>query len=303
MSNGALVAGFTPVSDHNQIPVGVARPLAASEQIGKGQFCTVSTSTGYGYLNAGNYSNHVPAGIGDVSELSDTSATAGLAFARCSDRWAYGLSNSTVSNDSFTDADFSVPFYIAGSSTIGKLAYTGADATLAKRTIGGMVYGLSTIDSTPVFWTGPIAYEVARSAIVNNSRVVANDWFALTANTTRAEATIPRASKINGKVVQVRIMADGGFTSHDTNYWTITVAKRTATTPGTAVTIATATLKTTSGGGIGTLTAFKYADLTLSATAANLDILADDVLTVTCTAETTAAAMAHFTVEVIAKVS
>lgn len=290
---------YTPISDHNPIPAPLSRPLAANAQIAKGQFVTVSVSTGYGQTNDGTTANQICAGIGDYSELSDTSATAGYAYARTSQRFCWGLPASTVANDGFTDADFCKPFYIAGTSTPGKLSTYGGN----KRSLGGLVFGLDPIGTgTPILWASPIASLIAASSLVSNALVVANDWFALTANTTRAEASMARTAGVAGTVTSVRIAADAGFTAHDTNYWTITVSRRTAAAPGTAVVIATGTLKTTGAGGIGSLTAWKYADVPLSATAANLNVNADDVITVTCTAETTAAAIAHLDVEVIAKV-
>jgi hypothetical protein len=153
---------------------------------------------------------------------------------------------------------------------------------------------------TPIQWVSPVAYRIAQSALVSDKIVVARDAFALTANTTRAEATIARTHAAPGTATRVRIMADAGFTAHDTNYWTITVAKRTSAAPGTAVTIASKTLKIT--GGTGNLTAFAYTDLDLTATVADRDFLEDGSFTITCTAESTAAAITRFTVEVIAKV-
>lgn len=290
---------YTPISDHNPIPAPLSRPLAANAQITKGQFVTVSVSTGHGQTNDGTTANQICAGIGDYSELSDVSATAGQAIARISQRFCWGLPASTISNDGFTDADFCKPFYIAGPTSPGKLSTYGGN----KRSIGGLVFGLDPLGTgTPILWPGPLSSLLAASYLTTNAFVVASDWFALTGNTTRAEASMARRAGVAGTVTSVRIAADAGFTSHDTNYWTITVSRRTSAAPGTAVVIATGTLKTAASGGIGTLTAWKYADVPLSATAANLNVNADDVITVTCTAETTAAAIGHLDVEVIAKV-
>lgn len=295
----ALIGGWTPISDHNAIPGMIYRPLAASAQVGKGQFVTVDPTTGYADLNNGTSPNQIAVGNGDYSELSDTSTIAGNALVRLSQRWCYGLSNGT-STDALTDTDYAVPFYIGAEATAGKLSHTGADGTLVNRSLGGLCFGIKTQDGTPVLWSSPVAWLLARATCAVNATVIARDAFALTGNTTRAETSIPRETTARARVTQVRIMADAGFTAHDTNYWTITVAKRTATTPGTAVTIATKTLKIT--GGTGNLTAWLPADLTLSATSAALDLLETDVITVTCTAESTAAAIARFTVEVIGKV-
>lgn len=298
------LAGVEALSDHNPIPAFGARALAANEQVGKNQIITVAPATGLASLNDGSVAGQIPLGTGWPNELSDKSAMASAAWVRYSMRHVTGFPESSVTNDAFLSTDFLKPAYIVNENCLGKLAYTGADATLAKRSLGGLMMGLDpNYPDSPVFWISPYAYILARAMIANDNAVVARDVFALTANTTRAEAVLPRANSANGRVVKVRVVAAGGFTSHDNNYWTFTVAKRTATTPGTAVTIATATLKTTNGGGIGTLTAFKYADLVLTATSADLEILEGDVLTVTCTSETTAAAIGQLTIEVIAKVA
>jgi hypothetical protein len=292
------IARWEPVSDHNQLPGTLDRPLAANEQAGKGQLVSVSRSTGYAQLNDGTVPNQIPAGNAELLERSDKSATAGNASIRVSDRWSSGLPMGATT-DGFTNADFGVPCYIKDGSSVGKLSHTGADATLVNRSFLGMVYGINEQNGTPFVWPGPVAFEIARSATDYNAKVMASTSFALTANTTKAETIIPRLSLQKGRATSVRIATLAGFTGHDVNYWTFTVSKRTATTPGTAVVIATKTTKLT--GGTGTLAAFAYAELTIASGVA-ADILETDTITVTCTAESTAAAITQLTVEVIAKV-
>ena len=118
---------YFPISDHNAIPAPLTVPLAANAQIAKGQFITVSVTTGYGQTNDGTTANQICAGIGDPHELSTTSATAGLATAIGNQRFCWGLKASTVSNDGFTVADFAKPFYIAGTATPGKLPTYGGN--------------------------------------------------------------------------------------------------------------------------------------------------------------------------------
>jgi hypothetical protein len=235
-------------------------------------------------------------GICNPAEQITASAVSGASRAAVDLRPFSGAPASTIANDGFTVADACTPFYVAGANTPGKLGFS-----TTKRSLGGLVLGIDTTGTgTPVQWCTPVAYRIAQSALVSDACVFATDAFALTGNTTRAEATLTRTAAVAGTATQVRIMTDAGFTAHDTNFWTITVSKRTAAAPGTAVVVATKTLKIT--GGTGNLTAFKYADLALSATAGAVDILAGDAITVTCTAETTAAAITRLTVEVIAKV-
>jgi len=283
---------YTPIG--NPLPVGDEVPLAASVVLSKGGYVMAAPATGYCSPGSASTSGQIPMGICNPAEQITASSVAGASRAAVDLRPFWGNPSSTISNDGFTDADVCTPFYVAGAKTPGKLGFS-----TAKRSLGGLVLGLDPLGtSTPVQWCSPVAYKIAQSALVSEACTFAVDAFALTGNTTRAEASLPRDSAVAGTVTQIRIAADAGFTAHDTNYWTITVSKRTAAVPGTAVVVATADLKVA----FGSLTAFKYADLTLSTVAGATDILPGDVITVTCTAQTTAAAIARLTVEVIAKV-
>ncbi len=278
----------------NPLPVALTVPLEASAAVSKFYYVTLDPSTGNGNTNVGTAPDEICAGTATQDETAI--ATAGMSSINVNQNPVYGEPASTVASDGFTAADAGLPFFIAGVKTPGKLTNYGG-----KRTVGGLILGMDPLGTgTPIQWPGVVAQVVAKSALVANGFTVAGDSFALTGNTTRAEASLSRNAKVPCKVVEVRITADAGHTAHDTNYWTFTVAKRTAATPGTAVTIATKTTKIT--GGTGDLTAWKYKTITLTSTAADLDLLEDDELTIVCTAETTAAAIARFTVEVIAKV-
>jgi hypothetical protein len=295
-----VLGGVIFVSDHNPIPGMLKRPLAASEQVGRGQLVTVNPTTGYARLNDGTVPWQIAAGCGDDSfEMSNKDATAGNAEVRLTQRHFTGLAMKT-STDGFTDADWCTPWFIAGESTLGKLSHTGADATLSDRSIGGLVFGLDPTSGMPFAWGGPIAGILARSVMIQAATVFASTSILTTANTTYAEFTIPRAALVHGKITQVRICRAATNTDGDTNYWTVAVAKRTSTTPGTGVAIASKATKTTAG--IGAMTAFVWYDLTLTTTDADLGILESDSITLTVTASSSAPAM-QLTVEVIGKVA
>ncbi len=278
----------------NPLPVALPIALAASAAINQYEYVCVDPSTGYGNNNAGTTPDQICTGT--AQQDTTAIATAGMSSVTVNQNPVWGEPASTIANDGFAITDVGVPFFIAGVKTPGKLTNYGG-----KRTVGGLILGLDPRNGgTPIQLAGVVPQVIAKSALLSNDITIAKDAFVLTANTTRAETSMPRLAKVPGKVVEVRISADAGFTAHDTNYWTITVAKRTNATPGTAVTVATKTLKIT--GGTGDLTAWKYKTITLSSTAADLDFLEDDEFTVVCTSETTAAGIARFTVEVIAKV-
>lgn len=271
----ALLGAWTPVSDHNAIPGYLVRKLAASAQVGKGQFATVSLSTGYASLNDGTTPLEVAAGNGDYSELSDTSTTAGAAKARFSERWFYGLAQSTVANDSFTDADFGVPFFIKDENTLGKLS----NYSTSNRSLGGIVFGLA-VDGTPLAWSGPIAHIMARSLLTSNA--TAGAFYALAdaaASTTTAERGIHR-EKLHGVVTAVEFVG-AAVAADNTDYVTITIAKRGSSDAyAAATTIATYDSRAANQGAI---TAFTPKAFALSAVAGAINLLEDDVVTITVT--------------------
>jgi hypothetical protein len=283
----------------NPLPVSLLLKAAASQTFYQGYFATASPTTGYVSTNVGTTVGQIPAGVMVPPQTVQSSTIAGAAALDLDQRPYWGIPASTTSLDFFYAYDLGTPFFISSYDTPGKLSSLAG----VKRQLGGIVLGLDPFGTgTPVIWTGVVPWMFARSQLLAGAATIAGDSFALTANTTRAEATLRRGSKVPAQVTQVRIIADAGFISSDTQYWTITVAKRTAAAPGTAVTVASATLQTTGGGGIGTLTAWLPCDVTLTATAADLQLLDTDILTVTCTTAGTSAGIARLTVEVIGKV-
>lgn len=269
----ALQGSWTPVSDHNAIPAWLSRPLAASEQVGKGQFTTVSLSTGYAILNDGTTPLQVSAGNGDYAELSDTSATAGLAKVRVSERWFYGLAASTIANDSFTDADFGVPFWIKDENTLGKLS----NYSTSNRSLGGLVFGLA-FDGTPLAWSGPIASLLGRATLVTSGMIGGSYALAdAAASTTTAERGIHR-EKLHGVVTAVEFVG-AAVAADNTDYVTITVAKRSLSDAyAAATTIATYDSRAANQGAISD---FTPASFSLSAVAGALNLLETDTLTIT----------------------
>lgn len=265
-----LNGSWTPIGS-TALPAMIARPLAASAQVGKGQFVTVAPATGYASLNDGATPNQISAGIGDITELSDTSSVAGAASARLSERWFYGLAASAVSLDGFTDADFGVPFYIASENTLGKLSNSSG----SNRTLGGLVYGLA-VDGTPNAWAGPIAWQLARSALATNAADGGTYAKAVDAGaaTDLAEALVSRP-KLHGRLVAVEFQVTGTTlaASGATNYKTITISKRDGA-GGAAVVVATVDTQVTA------FTQWTAVTFTLSAVAGAIDLLETDLLTI-----------------------
>lgn len=269
---------------HDLLPTTILRPLAASEQIGKGQFGTIDPSTGYARLNDGTVPNEIAAGVGVFAETSNTNATAGNAIAMFGQQAFKHVAISAIANDSFTDADFWTPFYIADENTIGKLA----SYSTSNRSLGGMFMGIDKLTGLAIVWVGPIAWSVARAACLAAGHMTGilfkgidtaagTDTFPAQGGATMAEAIIPRTRQ-HGRVVAVDFVSEGTTlaASGATDYGQLNIQKRDGAGGG-AVVIATATSKTVA------FTQWTAHDFTLVTTAGYCDLLPTDILTLTRT--------------------
>lgn len=274
-----LLGSWRPLSVDDALIAYFKLPLAANQQVGKGQLTTYSKSTALLSLADGATPNQVAGGHGDYSELSDVKSVDGLAWARVTQKFAHGVFNSTTANDGVTNNDFCTPIFIKDENTIGKLSHTGADGTLVNRSFAGLAFGLYTQDGTPAIWHGPVAWLLARATHACDAKCFGAKTLALAASTSVAETVVPRVGgMLHGHINKVRLIADGAIARDDTNYWTFTISKRTSTTPGTPIELAKITTKLT--GGLA-LAAFTALDVTITGTSAALDLLESDILTVT----------------------
>jgi hypothetical protein len=288
------------IDDHNHIPGAWQIQAAASQTAGKGQFVTVSRSSGYAYVGDNVSPNRIPVGVADVSEVSESSATAGAAEIRLGWRWFYGLPMGT-STDGFTVADFAKPFYIANENTVGKLSHTGADGTLANRSLGGLVFGLDKFGLTPVCMSGPIGFRLAQAALIADNKCAASIEIAAT-TASMTERVLARREKLHGRITAITVTPTGALSASHSNYVTYTLAKRTSTTPGTPVTITTWTTDTIATyGGSGDWTAFVPLSLTVPSTAA-ADLLEDDIITLTIAATAGSVSLPHHVFDVTMQV-
>jgi len=299
MTTPQVNGGIRFVSEKQAIPGFFTRFLAASAQVGKGQFVTVAPATGYASLADGIVPLQISGGVGDFSELSDTSATAGLAMARLSDRMVSGLLASTSSNDGFTDADFGVPFYFKDENTPGKLSNLSG----SNRSLGGLVFGLAIEDGgatpTPLLWTGPVAHLLARATLL--TQAVVGGWYAhpvdAMASTTTAEKTIFRAP-VHGVITQVRITsALGTIAADNTDYVTINVYKADGAA-GTHVLVASWDSRAANQNGMAAAIPESFA---LSAVAGAINLLETDILTYEVTKGGAGKIVPVSTIEVVQK--
>jgi hypothetical protein len=271
--NGA----YKPVNEHDAIPAYLSRPLAASEQVGRGQFVTVDLSTGYAALNDGTVPGQASAGVGDPSTLSDTSSVAGSARIRLSQRHMKSIPASAEAGDGFADTDFGKAFYIADENTPGKLSNFGAN----DRSLGGLVFGLDT-DGYPILWTGPVAWLLARAVQALDATVGAQLYIenALASDTT-TERAIHR-EPVHGLVTGIEFIG-AAVTGDGTNFATMTISKRDGA-GGAAVVLGTYSTDT---GAESTISVFEPAVFTLSVVAGALNLLETDIVTATVTKDGT----------------
>jgi len=262
---------FVLVGTNQALPATIARPLPASSVVGRGQFTTVSASTGYAALNDGTVPNQLAGGIGYPNELSDVSSVAGAAAVQLWEGWGYGLPASTESNDGFANSDFGVPFYIANENTPGALSnFSGSN-----RSLGGLVFGLAP-DGTPYFWTGAVAALVAKGVAAASAVTAGSHNYAVDAGAgtdlTEVIFNGPPA-KLHGRITGVDYIPNATLGVDGSNYKTLTVTKYDANGANGVV---VGTLSTAAG----FATKWKTYAFTLSATSANLDKLEGDVFTI-----------------------
>lgn len=265
----AVNAAYQPLNEHDAVPAFYHRPAAASAQAGRGQFVTVSLSTGYAALNDGTAPNEASAGTADIAVLSDTSTVAGDALIRLSQRWQRGVPASTASGDGFADTDFGKPFFIADENTPGKKSNLAGD----NRSLGGLCFGLSE-DGNPILWDGPVAWLLARATLIADATVGASLQVS-DADGDFAEVATVR-EKAHGVVTAVEFTGDA-IAADNTDFVTITVAKRDGA-GGAAVTVATYDSRAANNGAV---TAWVPKAFTLSAVAGALNLLETDIITVT----------------------
>lgn len=264
--------GWCPEGQGTQLPPGGTLPLAASQQVGQGQYLTFDAS-GNMILNAGTTPHVVAAGVGYPEKLSATSPIAAAAYASV---WTgYGGHNpaSTESGDGFTAADQCVVAWGASDSALGKLSNLAG----SNRPMLGLVFGVNS-DDNPRAWVGPVAQAVARGVHMATNYPLG--WYDISdaaASTAISERVIP-TSKIHGLITDVKFTG-AAIAADNTDFVTITIAKRVLSDAYAAATsVATYDSRAANNGAV---TAFTPASFTLSVVAGALGKLETDIYTIT----------------------
>lgn len=261
---------FAPLADEGGLKFG----LAASVVPYRNWLMTLSPTTGYMSQAAANTPNQIAAGFCDRDSAG--SSTAGAA--EMVGRWNFvsGFPNSTASLDTILATDIATPFFFVDNQTIGKKSHV----TGSNRSLGGLAFGLDDDPVgglTPIIWCNPLAWTIARGAMIANAAVFAS--YALSdaaANTAISERAIPSA-RLHGTVTSVEFVG-AAIAADNTDYITVTIAKRgSADSYAAATTIATYDSRAANQGAVA---AFTPAAFALSAVAGVLNLLEDDIVTI-----------------------
>jgi hypothetical protein len=257
------VSGIRPIGDE-AIPRALLTPLAAGvvpyeyQLIGR-------NAAGFGVIMTAA-TGLIPLGQADL-DTPTAGASNGDATTTALGQWFAGYRNSADAGDTFVDADFGKVAWCVDNCTIGKLA--GA------RSMAGVYMGMTGTNKDETrLWTGFAGYVAARSIHLADHAPCGLFAYPLDAGaaTDLAETIIPRA-QLHGTVTGFRFVTPTVLAADATNFKTITISKRTAATPGTAVVLATLT-------SVLGFAAYTPRAFTLSDVAGVLDLLPTDILTI-----------------------
>ena len=252
---------------------GSKAPLAAAAQAGQGQAVFFQAASAQVALNDGQTANQVCAGVAMPKLGGTTISAAGQEAIALHQGTGYGQASSTIANDAFLASDVLAVCYDAGNGVPGKLATYGG----YKRSIIGLVLGLAA-DGTPRVWAGPIASTLARALLAASSAILASHSIAdAAASTTTAERAISREA-LQGLITSIEFIG-AAIPADVTDYATITLKKY-----GSSDAYASGTTigsYDTRAANQGAITAFTPAAFSLSAVAGALNLLADDIVTIT----------------------
>ncbi len=259
------VSGVEPIGD-DAIPRALIVPLAAGVVPYKYQL-VARNAAGFGVIMTA-VTGLIPMGQADA-DTPTAGAGNGDADMVARGQWFIGYRNSATALDTFADTDFGRVAWVADNQTIGK------NDNLA-RSMGGVFLGLGGRDlDKPRLWGGFAGYVAARSIHLADHAPCGLFVYPVDAGaaTDLAETVIPR-SQLHGTVTGFRYIPSATLAADATNYKTITISKRTAALPGTAVVLGTLT-------SVLGFTAFTPRAFTLSAVGGALDLLPTDILTIT----------------------
>jgi hypothetical protein len=261
--------GPKPYGGSHTIAIALRYPLTASLAPQRNWLMGLPAN-GYAVAQAAGVVGLVSAGFVD-NDIESGAANGDAEFIgrQC---FVTGYANSSESLDTILFSDVSVPIWAVDNQTVGKKSNHGG----VNRSLLGLALGIDDDTGLPIFYPGPIGWQLGRSSHIADAFAGAHFQIAdSAAGTTTAEQPIPR-KKVHGTIIGVDFTGVAVVAS-DTDYVTITVSKRDGA-GGVAVSLATYDSRAANQGAV---TAFVPASFALSAVAGALNLLETDVVTVT----------------------
>lgn len=263
------VAGVKPFSDDDAIPWALPYSLGAGVGPSRNWLMGINPA-GYAVAQAAGVTGLVSAGFSDRDDVAASAAGAAVFLAR--QQFVSGFPNSTATLDAILASDVSTPCFAVDNQTVGKLSNYGG----TNRSLLGLAFGVDVDNATPIVWVGPVAWQLARAALVSDAADGGSYKKAIDAGAgTDLGEDVCNRPRLHGSVAKVEFVVAGATlgASGGTDYKTITVSKRDGA-GGSPVVIATANTKTTA------FTQWTAVDFTLSAVAGALDLLETDIVTI-----------------------
>lgn len=264
------VTSVKPFGDGVPIPWALATSLAASVDPSRGWLMGLNATTGYAVTQAAGVTNLVSLGFADRD--ADSSSTAASATLLARQQFVSGYPNSTGTLDAILATDYAVACWAVDNQTVGKKSNLSG----VNRSMLGLALGLDADNNTAIVYVGPIGWTLGRAAHMADNASGAEVPIAdAAASTATAERAIPR-KKLHGKVTAIEFVG-AAIAADNTDYVTVTVSKRDGA-GGAATSLGTYDTRAANNGAVA---AFVPGAFTLSATAADLDLLETDVVTLT----------------------
>lgn len=286
------------VGNESAIQTGLQVKQPANSAIGENQLVTIDPTTGYGALNDGTVPNQIGAGIGYPGKVTHTDAIAGNSVALLWQGQFRECPASTLSGDGIAATDVGKTWWIANENTPGKLSNSAG----SNRSMGGLILGL--FNNLPHLLGGVVGWTLGRAAhVLDNSSIRFRTAADGSAGATTAETGTTR-EPWHFQITGASVNFDASVTGSDTTYATITVTARdlNGANQRTIATGATGATSATANWMGGTSTAFKSQAMTLTATAASLNLLETDIITYAITKASTGTQLPAATVRLVGRV-
>jgi hypothetical protein len=268
------VFGIKALNDHSPFQWSSEVALAANVAPYRDWLLGLNRSTGYAVVQAAGVTNLISVGRARWDQAANT--VAGAAKIVADSQTVSGYVNSSAGGDALAATDYGRVAWAVDNQTVGKLSNSGG----VNRSMAGLFLGLDADNRSgavvPVVAVGPEGWTLARAAHMADGGTGGHYLKATDAGakTDIAETCLARAP-LHGHVTGIDFLSDAALSKTTGGvYKKLLVYKRDGA-GGAAVLLGT--LDTS----VADIVAFAANAFVLSSTAADLDVLETDILTVT----------------------